>query len=238
MPTTIERNYKAKDVEMLITAATITESAISHKVFLQSKRANWADPFFDDFKAKIDIVIDKYLGVDSAKQLRESTLVVLGLQKNAMRDLAEVKVQIEADFKPNPEQRTEILKNLGFTKYYKAVAKKDQEALIDLLYQFKTNLTPALKTTISNEGTAETLLDAVVAYAEVLKNANITQESFKGSTKEITAEAVAAFNEIYDKVINIAVISAKFFKDKPEIKDQFSFTKVKNKLNFTKKSDE
>ena len=234
----INRNYNAKDVEMLITAATINESAIHHKIFLQSKRANWADPFFDDFKTKIDETIETFLGIDSAKQLRDSTLVVLGIQKNAMKDLAEVKIQIEADFKSNPILRTEILKNLGFTKYYKAVAKKDQEAIIDLLYQFKTNLTPALKATIITEGTAETLLDAVVGYAEVLKNANITQESFKGSTKEITAEAVSAFNEIYNKVINIAVISAKFFKDKPEIKDQFSFTKVKNKLNFNKNNDE
>ena len=73
-----------------------------------------------------------------------------------------------------------ICENLGFTKYYKAVAKKDQEAIIDLLYQFKTNLTPALKATIITEGTAETLLDAVVGYAEVLKNANITQTARNG----------------------------------------------------------
>jgi hypothetical protein len=53
----ISRNYKCKDVEMLITAATINESAIKNKTFLQSKRANWADPFFEDFKAEIDQTI-------------------------------------------------------------------------------------------------------------------------------------------------------------------------------------
>ncbi|MBM6497923.1 hypothetical protein [Flavobacterium macrobrachii] len=231
----ISRNYKCKDVEMLITAATINESAIKNKTFLQSKRANWADPFFEDFKAEIDKTIEDYLGADSAKQLRESTQIVLEIQANAMKDLAELKTQIDADFKSNPVQKTEILTTLGFNAHYKAVQSKDQEALISLLFQFKTNLTPNLRTKITDQGTAPATLDAIIAHAEQLKNANITQEGFKGTRKEITAEALTAFNAIYDKVINIAVISAKFYKDKPELKDQFSFTKVKNKLNLTKK---
>lgn len=231
----ITRNYKCKDVEMLITAATINDSAIKNKTFLQSKRANWADPFFEDFKAEIDQAIEDYLGLDSAKQLRDSTKIVLEIQANAMKDLAELKTQIDADFKSNPSQRTEILTTLGFNTYYTAVKNKDQEALVNLLFQFKTNLTPEVRTIITDQGTAPATLDTIILYAEELKNANIAQEGNKGARKEITAEAVTAFNAIYDKVINIAVISAKFYKDKPELKDQFSFTKVKNKLNLTKK---
>ena len=231
----ITRNYKCKDVEMLITAATINDSAIKNKTFLQSKRANWADPFFEDFKDQIDQTIEDYLGLDSAKQLRDSTKIVLEIQANAMKDLAELKTQIDADFKSNPSQRTEILTTLGFNTYYTAVKNKDQEALVNLLFQFKTNLTPEVRTKIIDQGTAPATLDTIILYAEELKNANITQEGNKGARKEITAEAVTAFNAIYDKVINIAVISAKFYKDKPELKDQFIFTKVKNKLNLTKK---
>ena len=231
----ITRNYKCKDVEMLITAATINDSAIKNKTFLQSKRANWADPFFEDFKDQIDQTIEDYLGLDSAKQLRDSTKIVLEIQANAMKDLAELKTQIDADFKSNPSQRTEILTTLGFNTYYTAVKNKDQEALVNLLFQFKTNRTPEVRTKIIDQGTAPATLDTIILYAEELKNANITQEGNKGARKEITAEAVTAFNAIYDKVINIAVISAKFYKDKPELKDQFSFTKVKNKLNLTKK---
>ena len=231
----ITRNYKCKDVEMLITAATINDSAIKNKTFLQSKRANWADPFIEDFKDQIDQTIEDYLGLDSAKQLRDSTKIVLEIQANAMKDLAELKTQIDADFKSNPSQRTEILTTLGFNTYYTAVKNKDQEALVNLLFQFKTNLTPEVRTKIIDQGTAPATLDTIILYAEELKNANITQEGNKGARKEITAEAVTAFNAIYDKVINIAVISAKFYKDKPELKDQFSFTKVKNKLNLTKK---
>ena len=137
----ITRNYKCKDVEMLITAATINDSAIKNKTFLQSKRANWADPFFEDFKEEIDKTIEDYLGLDSAKQLRDSTKIVLEIQANAMKDLAELKTQIDADFKSNPSQRTEILTTLGFNTYYTAVKNKDQEALVNLLFQNITNNT-------------------------------------------------------------------------------------------------
>jgi hypothetical protein len=41
--------------------------------------------------------------------------------------------------------------------------------------------------------------------------------------------------KFYEDKIQKEKNSAKFYKDKPELKDQFSFTKVKNKLNLTKK---
>lgn len=227
----INRDYKSKDVEMLLAASTITDSAIANKIFLQSKRSTWADPFFEDFKVEIDKTINDFLGVDNAKQLRDATIIVLSIQKEAMRNLAELKVQIEQDFKPTPAQRTEILNNLGFTAFYAAVQNKDQEALIDLLYQYKTNLTPALKATIEAKGTAPALLESIITQAEVLKEANIFQEGKKGTKKVLTDEAIIAFNTIYNKLMSIAIIAAKFYKDQPALKEQFSFNKVKNNLN-------
>jgi hypothetical protein len=230
------RNYKLKDVDMLISAATITESAINNKTALQAKRSTWADPFFKDFQTKIDQTIQTHLGVDSAKELREATQIVYSIQANAMRDLAEVKVQIDEDFKQDKAQRTEILNTLGFTNYYIGVRSKDQEALINLLYQFKTNLTTQLKTTIVNKGTAAESLETILNYADTLKNANVTQEGNKGTRKEITLQAIKAFNEIYDQAISIAKIAAKIFIDNPALKDQFSFNKVSKNLNNTKKT--
>jgi len=93
-------------------------------------------------------------------------------------------VQIDQDFKPTPDRRTEILKQLGFTDYYKDARKKDQEALINLLYQFKANLTAELKTEIANKGTAPAALEEIVEFADTLKNANVTQEGNKGTKKK------------------------------------------------------
>ena len=207
------------------------DSAIANKTFLQTKRSNWADPFFQDIKTQIDSVVQNYLGQDSAKALRLATQVVKDIQTKALIELGEVKVQIDQDFKPTPDRRTEILKQLGFTDYYEPARKKDQEGLINLLYQFKTNLTTELKTEIANKGTAPASLEAIVEFADILKNANVTQEGNKGTKKEITAEGIQALNDIYSKVISIAMISAKFFQKEPTKKALFSYTKVSDALN-------
>ena len=227
------RHYNTKDVDMLVSASTIIESAIANKTFLQAKRSTWADPFFDDLKTKINTAIQTYLGIDSAKDLRQSTQAILNIQTQALTDLAEAKVQITEDFKNNTPKHTEILTQLGFTSYHKPSQRGDQEALINLLFQFKTNLTETLKTEIAAAGTAPLLLDTITGYADTLKDADITQENYKGLRRTITAEALKEFNEIYDQIISISKISSKFFKNQPHLQAQFSYSKVAKTLNNT-----
>ena len=231
MPTKITRIYKVKDVEMLIATATIIENAIANRSFLESKRSTWASPFFDDLKTKIKTTTETYLGKDAAQQMRQSTQVVLGIQKQALTDLSEFKVQVEQDFKSNPIQKTEILTQLGITAFYKMAQKGDQEGLVNLLFQFKTNLNPTLSAEIVAKGTSQSTIDNIVNYAEVLKNANIDQETFKGTRKEITDEAIKAFNEIYESVISVAKIANNFYKTDKIKQQQFSFAKVSATLN-------
>lgn len=234
MPITVQRLYKTKDVDMLIAASTIIETAIANKALLQTKRATWADPFFEDLQSEIDTTIQNFLGIDSAKDLREATQVVLNIQKQAIKDLAEIKVQLVEDFKSNAARQSEILNQLGFSAYHKAAQKGDQEALINLLYQFKTNLTTTLATEIETQGIAAAALNAIIAHADILKAANITQEGNKGIRKTITAEALTQFNTIYSKVISVSKIAAKFYKDNPVVKEQFSFSKVTKTINASK----
>ena len=231
MPITIARKYKTKDVEMLTATATIIENAIANKAFLQSKRTTWADPFFEDLKTQIQNTTDTYLGKDAAQQMRQATQIVLGIQAQALNHLAEFKVQIEQDFKNVPIQKTEILTQLGFTTYHKLAQKGDQEGLVSLLFQFKTNLNPTLNAEIVAKGTAQTTIDNIIGYANNIKDANITQETYKGTRKEITDEAIRAFNLIYDQVISIAKISSNFYKNEKTKKELFSFAKVRATLN-------
>ena len=235
MTTTIKRKYNNKDIEMLTTISTIIENAIANKKFLQTKRTTWADPFFDDLKIKIENTTETYLGKDAAKQMRDATQVVLGIQKQALTDLSEFKIQVDEDFKENLTQKTEILTNLGFTSYHKIAQKGDQEALVNLLFQFKKNMTSDLNINIVAKGIAQITIDNLMSYANTLKNANIDQETFKGTRKEITDEAITAFNEVYDKVISIARISSNFFKTEKTKQQLFSYSKVSANLNNKKK---
>jgi len=231
MTTPIKRAYTGKDVEMLTACDTIIEHAIEHKPLLISKRANWADPFFPDIQTRIDNAFSNFLGIDNAQQMRQATQVVIGIQANALPALAEFKIQIMEDFKSNKIRRDEILTSLGFTLHLKAAQKNDQEALIELLQCFKLNMTPALQTEITTAGTAATSITTIISFADVLKNSNITQETMKGSRKVITQTALIEFNEIYNQVISVAKISAKFYKTDKAVQDKFSYAKTLKNLN-------
>jgi hypothetical protein len=229
--TTNARKYNVKDVEMLTIAGTIVENAIANKTTLQAKRSTWGDPFFETLKTKIETTTDTYLGKDVAKDMRQATQIVHSIQVQALSDLSEFKTQVEQDFKKDPVQKTEILKELGFALYHKTAQAGNQEALVNLLYQFKKNLTPALATEIVALGTAQATIDNIIGYANTLKTANVNQETYKGSKKEVTAEAIIAFNELYDQVISIARIASNFYKTEKTKQQLFSFTKVSANLS-------
>lgn len=226
-----KRTYTGKDVDMLTTCATIVENAIANQEFLVSKRKNWADPFFADLKTRIDNAFSQFLGIDSASDQRKATQTVTQIQTVALEDLAELKIQIEEDFKFNKPHRDQILKTLGYTDYHKQAQAKDQEALVQLLYRFKANLTDELKNEITAKGTDEATLDRISSYADQMASANITQETLKGSSKLITEEAVTEFNAIYDEVISVAKIARNFYKGDPAKQDEFSYAKILKKLN-------
>ena len=231
MSTTVTRKYNTKDVEMLTATAAIIENAIANKTLLQAKRSTWADPFFENLKTQIQTTTETYLGKDAAQQMRQATQIVLSVQAQALNNLAEFKVQIEQDFKNVPVHKTEILTQLGFTSHHKSAQKGDQEALVNLLFQFKTNLNPTLNTEIVTKGIAQATIDTIIGYANTLKEANISQETYKSTRKEITDEAITAFNNIYDQVISIAKIASNFYKTDKTKQQQFSFAKVTATIN-------
>jgi hypothetical protein len=235
---TPKRKYKVKDIDMLIAGSTLIENAIANKSFLQTKRSNWSDDFFAGIQTQIDTALEDHLGIDSAKEMRQSTQVLQSIQKQSLTDLAEVKTQIIEDFKKDAPRKTEILTQLGFNAHHATAQNGDQEALVQLLYSFKNSLTTTLKEEIVAKGTAPIILDQITTYADTLKKADVTQETFKGTKKEITAEGINFFNDIYDDIISIAKISARFYKAEPVKRDLFSFAKINKTLNAQKATPE
>lgn len=224
---TIIRKYKFTDVVMLTSLATIIENAITNNVKIIEKRPTWTVAFFQDILQQIDDAIETYIGVDGAKELRAATKIVETIQADTLQKLSFLKLQIEQDFKKDPLQKTEFLNQLGYITYYKdANENKSQDALIDLLYQFKKNATTALIASITSKGITASSINEIISVAETLKNANISQETFKSNRPAITNEAIAVFNNLYDDVIAIGKISAAIFKDDKALQQSFSFTKL------------
>ena len=221
-----KRIYTGSDVNMLTATSTLVELAIAQKTFLISKRPIWADPFLPNLKTRINSAFSIHLGIDNALQMREATQTIYKLQADTLILLAEFKIQVEEDFKKDKKQKEEILTQLGFTSYYKQVQNNNQEALVNLLYQFTKNMSAKLKTEIITAGTVETTIDDIIAKAQTLKDSSITQETLKSSRPELTHETVKEFNQIYSQVISLAKIAAKFFKSNKTLKAQFSYSKT------------
>lgn len=229
-----ERNYSYKDVEMLVSAKTLCDNFKAHKTAIVAIRATWADPFIANLQTRIDTAISTYLGLDPKKDLKLATQQVLQLQAQALINLALFKVNIAADYATDKTRLNWLLDTLGFTAHHTAAQKGDQEALVELLQKFKTNMTAALKTEITTKGTSATLITDIVNSADPIKNANVSQEGLKGSSKELSDQAVTEFNAIYAQVATICKITAKLFKSEPIKKDNFTFSKLTSALNVHK----
>jgi len=65
---TPSRAFANKDVDMLTACSAIIDQAITHKAFLISKRANWADPFLPNLKTRIDNAFTNFLGIDLVRR--------------------------------------------------------------------------------------------------------------------------------------------------------------------------
>ncbi|MBN2612914.1 MAG: hypothetical protein JXB00_15265 [Bacteroidales bacterium] len=224
------RNYSCKDVDMLMASKTIAENFWANISELSATRTDWSEQYANDLITRIDNAIETHLGIDAKKDLRNATVTLASIQVPARRDVSYFKTQVDEDFKKETSKRDEILKTLGFANHLRGVQKGNQESLIQLLYQFKTNLTDTLRQEITAKGMNPTLLDNIIGYADTFKQANVTQETLKGSTKEITQEVSDVFNGIYDEIIGICKKASNYYQYEPLKKEQFTFAKALSNL--------
>lgn len=144
--------------------------------------------------------------------------------------MVDLNVQLSVEYATDKESLKIVSDTLGMTAWYKQAQNKNQEALISLLYMFKTNLSDELKTEIIAKGIPQSLLESITGYANTLKQANITQELAKGNSKEISHEGQDELNAIYQKVIGVAKIASRFFVDNKVKKELFSYSKILSQL--------
>ena len=226
------RAYKSKDVEMLLAAKTIAQSLKENLTDLSIVRSNWTKDYTEKLAAKIDNAIDHYLGIDKKKELRDATSKLAAIQTPALRDVSFMKTQLKVDF---GKQEKEIAKKLGYNKNLRSIQNGNQEALIQILYAFKKGMTDDLKKQIVKKGTNPALINRIIGYADQLKEANVTQEALKETTKIISAEAIKAFNDIYEEMIGICKIASNFYRYDALKKEQFTFSKVIANMNAPRK---
>ena len=177
-----------------------------------------------------------YLGVSPKITLKQASLNLTTIQVAARKDVTFFKTQIDQDFKNDRTRRDMILKALGYKTYLKKMQRNNQEAMIRLLYAFRTNMTDELRQKITANGMNPALIDNITGYADTFSQANFSQESLKETTKEITQEAIDVFNAIYSEIIAFCRIASYYYQHEPLKKEQFTFSKIVSNLHTIRKT--
>lgn len=230
------RNYTCKDVDMLMASKTIAESFKNNIGELSATRTTWTAQYAKELVGRIDAAISGSLGIDAKKELRGATAALTSVEIPAKRDVSYFKLQVAEDFKNDPIRKDEILNNLGFTAYMRKGNNPGQSALIQLLYDFKANMTEGLRQEITGKGMNPSLIDNILGYADNYSQANTLQETLKGSTKNITKDVINTFNAIYGEIITICKIATSYYRYEPVKKEQFSFNKTLAKMGGGRKN--
>jgi hypothetical protein len=222
----MKKKSNFKPLPILMAAFTIVENFILNSAALILEQPQWADPYIANFKTEIEKFLSDYFGIKSKNHLKDITKLVNSIQKDAKENLSMVKSQITRNFKDNPDRKKSLLDLLGYTTHWKKANGSNQTELIALLFTFTNNLSVELRAELVGKNVNSARLTKIVALKQSLSEANITQETLKGSSKLETAQAIAALNVIYDQAMDVCVTGRRLFRKDPERRDMFTFSKI------------
>ena len=222
-------SYSHKTVDVLLTSNVIGKDFKAHIDSFSPIRTDWTVEYADSLINRSEDALSNLLGVDHQGELRESTKRVREIMDNAKADLHNFKVNVMDDFED--EVAEEILTKLGYNRYYEEAYNDDQESLMSLLNNFKNSMTEDLRKLVTSEGISPGFIDQIIVYAPEFQEANLAQEELKNHWNEPSMEARREFQAIYDEIIKICKIGRIIYRDNPEMRDRFTFSKVLAKVS-------
>ena len=223
---TEKRVFSGGDASMLTACAVIMGAATTHKTFLYTKRSNWNDAFFKTIVDSIKDAFKNILGIDGLGDQTKASKALYMAMEEVVPKLRSFKNAVEIDFEDDNREQ-EILNSLGF-KLWRKVDKGNQEALVELLATFTSNMTAALKTEITAAGTDASYITDIISYADVIRDKNIAQEGKQEDKKTITNDGIIKLNKIYNDVMKVAKHSANLFNEAkdPVSAEKFNYSKT------------
>jgi hypothetical protein len=225
----MKQKFNFKPLPVLVAALAVADHFEAEKQVFIGEKPLWNDPFIATFREAVSRVMNEFYGINTKEELQKQTRLVNELAGKVHDDLEMVKTQIERGFRATPERGEWVLAKLGFNEYWSKASNSNQSMLIGLLLAFRNNLDQALLAELEQHEVNSARLDKLLSYADTLNQANITQESLKGSTKLDTEKAVLALNDIYDRAMDICAIGRQLFKNDKLKKELFVFGKLVKK---------
>ena len=232
-----ELNYHCATVDMLLATLIIIKSFREDIDVFQAMRTIWNPDFADALEERTENALTNLVGVNHKIKLKQATNRVTDILKDAKTDLYSFKVHVNADF--GKEEAAEILDQLGYNRFYRSIQDGNkQESLMSMLNNFRNVMNDGLKERIVAVGINPEYIERISGYASEFQQANIEQEKLKNFWNQPSQEASREYKSIYGEIIRICKIGAAIFKDDPEKRDLFIFSRVVAKVSSGRKSQE
>ncbi len=232
-----EINYNYETVDMLLATLIIVKAFRDNIDFFEAMRTIWNPDFADALEERTENALTNLVGVNHKIKLKQATNRVMDILKDARTDLYSFKVHVKADF--GKEEAAEILDQLGYNRFYRDIQdKNNQENLMSMLNNFRNVMNDGLKEKIVAVGINPGFIERISGYAPEFQQANIEQEKLKNFWNQPSQEASREYKSIYGEIIRICKIGAAIFKDDPEKRDLFIFSRVVAKVSSGRTSQE
>ncbi|MGM0529832.1 MAG: hypothetical protein ACQER7_00595 [Bacteroidota bacterium] len=221
---TVIRKFPGKAIEMTLSSKTVVNSLKYYQKELSKVRPKWNVDYVTDLDSRIDDILENKLGLDVDRDLRRVTKRIRSVETLVLDDMSFLRDQIKVDF--DAEEVTEILKSLGYTKYYDKARNSDTESLILFLSAFREEMTKDTRDKIVSAGASPEQIDQIIGYATEILEANTKQEYLKQSSVRLTAETTQILNDLYKEIIGICKIAASYYRHDPVKRREFIFSRV------------
>lgn len=221
---TVKRKFSVKPAVMLTAAKTVgknLETNMDKFGDYPHLTQEWLNGLYGD----ID-VMNKKIGVKANEQQHIATIAINAMEAGATKTALTIKNQMERGFKKNKARLGELIDLLGYKTNWTKANKGNQNALLELLHTFNNHADSSLYGELTAHQVAAVHIDKMKEFAQMMNEANVTQESLKSASPTLTAETNTALNDIYDKVMDICSAGKIIFRDDPVKKALFNFTKL------------
>jgi uncharacterized protein YaaW (UPF0174 family) len=220
------RKYPCSGLALLIAASTLAGNFEAEKAAFIQESAMWDDPYIENYKSAIELILTTVYGIDTKQDQKEATRNVVSITKSSKDDLVMVKEQIERGYRDDTDTRDVLLDKLGYKSLWKNASRGTQEAVIALLVKFRNNLSESDQAELVAKGVSSARIDRILENASSLAVANDGQETLKFSSKQGTEEHIKKLNAIYEQAMDICTIGQRLFKGDQLKRESFTFSRI------------
>lgn len=213
-------------LHMLFAALSVADHFETEKASFIAENPQWNDPFISNFRDEVNRVLQENYGINTHESVQKQTRLLNNMGDQAMADLRMIKTQIERGFRAVEGKTDAILDKLGFTMFWARAANSNMAMLSGLLLTFRNNLDAELEAELEQNGVNPSRIDNLLNLAGNLAQANVAQETMKGTAKIDTEKNMMILNDIYNRTMDICSIGQQLFRNDDLRKELFVFGRL------------